>query len=82
MLAWVPGYGELIIILLVVLLVFGKRLPEIARGMGRSLTEFKKGINEGNVDTDDVADDAVKAKSDAADGAKDASGAQGSKKTS
>ena len=40
----IPGGYEWFIILLVALLLFGKRLPEVARSMGRSVTEFKKGI--------------------------------------
>jgi sec-independent protein translocase protein TatA len=39
-----PHGVELIIILLVILLLFGNRLPNMARNIGRSLTEFKKGI--------------------------------------
>lgn len=39
--------GELLIILLVLLLVFGaKRLPEMGSSLGRGIREFKKGINE------------------------------------
>ena len=42
-LGWVPTGSEWIIILLVVVLLFGaKKLPELARGLGRSLGEFKK----------------------------------------
>ena len=45
---WVPGGMELVIILLVILLLFGStRLPALARGMGKSISEFKKGISEG-----------------------------------
>ena len=42
------GTTELIIILVVLLLLFGaKRIPEIARSIGRSLTQFKKGMKDG-----------------------------------
>jgi sec-independent protein translocase protein TatA len=41
------GMGELVVILLVVLLLFGAaRLPEIARALGKSIKEFKKGTKE------------------------------------
>jgi sec-independent protein translocase protein TatA len=41
------GLPELLIVLVVVLLLFGNRLPSAARSMGRSLVEFKKGMSEG-----------------------------------
>jgi sec-independent protein translocase protein TatA len=44
-----PGPLEIIVILLVVLLLFGaKRLPELARSLGKSLNEFKRGREEGD----------------------------------
>jgi len=49
------GFPELLVILLIVLLLFGaKRLPEIARGMGRAIHEFKKGMKEIEHSVDDV----------------------------
>jgi len=36
----------LLIVGFVALLMFGKRLPEVMRGLGKSVTEFKKGIND------------------------------------
>jgi len=41
------GIQEILLILLIILLLFGaKRLPEIARGMGKSIKEFKKGVKD------------------------------------
>ena len=41
------GAPELIIILVIVLLLFGaKRLPEMARSLGKSSKEFKKGMED------------------------------------
>ncbi len=50
-----PGGWEWIVILVVAVLIFGKRLPDIARGMGKSLTEFKKGIKEAQNEVEDAA---------------------------
>jgi len=46
------GYQELLIILVIVLVLFGaNRLPELARSLGSSVKEFKKGVNEAKEDT-------------------------------
>jgi sec-independent protein translocase protein TatA len=43
------GTPELVIILLIVLLLFGgKKLPELSRSLGTSMGELRKGLNEGN----------------------------------
>jgi len=41
------GYWELVIILGIFLLLFGKRVPGIARSLGQSITAFKQGAHEG-----------------------------------
>ncbi len=46
MLAYAPGIPELVIFAFIVLLLFGKRLPDVMRSMGKSIVEFKKGANE------------------------------------
>jgi sec-independent protein translocase protein TatA len=41
------GPAEIVVILVVFLLIFGaKRLPELARSMGTSINEFKRGLKE------------------------------------
>lgn len=39
-----PGPMELMVVGVIALLLFGKRLPEVARSLGKGLVEFKKGI--------------------------------------
>jgi len=46
MLGWI-GYQELLILMVVVLILFGgSRLPSLMRNLGRSATEFKRGMRE------------------------------------
>jgi sec-independent protein translocase protein TatA len=41
------GWSEILVILLLVLVLFGaKRLPDLARSLGKSLQEFKKGMKD------------------------------------
>ena len=43
----IPSYPELLVILLIVLVIFGgKKLPELAKGLGKSVNEFKKAKDE------------------------------------
>lgn len=47
-----PGGVEWVIILVVALLLFGRRLPDVARSFGKSIVEFKKGIRDVKSDID------------------------------
>jgi len=71
---WTPGPMEIAIIGVVALLIFGRRLPEIARNVGKSLTEFKKGLHEAKEVKDDLADDVREVKDDVIKEAKNAAG--------
>ena len=57
--AWVPGPLELTIIAIAALLLFGRRLPDVAKSMGRSIVEFKKGLKDvkDDIDTAGTPDD-------------------------
>jgi sec-independent protein translocase protein TatA len=57
-LAGLPGGYEWLIVLVIVLLLFGRRLPGVARSLGQGISSFKKGLNEPVVekDEDDKAD--------------------------
>ena len=49
------GGGELLILLAIVLLLFGaKRIPELARSLGKGTREFRKGISEGGTEDDEA----------------------------
>lgn len=46
-----PGLPQILIVGLVVLLLFGNRLPSVMRSLGEGITEFKKGIKGGETDS-------------------------------
>ncbi len=50
------GMGEIAVVLVIVILLFGaKKLPELARSLGSSAREFRKGVEEGKTgDADDA----------------------------
>ena len=41
-----PGHMEWIVLLVLGLLIFGRRLPEVARSVGKSIVVFKKGLRD------------------------------------
>ena len=63
---WMPGPLETIFILAVLVLLFGRKLPEIARNMGKSLNEFKKGIKESEQEIHKAIDEADETSDEAA----------------
>jgi len=45
-----PGWTEMVVLGFIALLLFGKRLPEVARSLGQGFVEFKRGMQ--NINTD------------------------------
>ena len=50
------GYTEWILIGLIAVLLFGRRLPEVGKNLGKSLVEFKRGLKNAGDEISDVRD--------------------------
>jgi sec-independent protein translocase protein TatA len=73
---------EWLIVLLIVLLIFGARkLPDLARSLGSSAKEFRKGIEEGSKDDAESAQTTAAETSDQQTNTSEASGQSDSSKT-
>ena len=59
------GGPEWMVILVIALLIFGRRLPEVARSLGKSVNEFKKGMREFQDSANEVASNVNKATNEA-----------------
>lgn len=44
---------SMLILLVIVFLVFGNKLPDLARNFGKGISEFKKGLKEGDEEDSD-----------------------------
>jgi sec-independent protein translocase protein TatA len=40
------GIGELLVVLVIVLVLFGRRLPDLGEGLGKSIKKFRKAMND------------------------------------
>ncbi len=49
-----PGGWEWIVILLIALMLFGKRLPDVGKSLGKGIVEFKKGLKGMKQQLDEV----------------------------
>ncbi len=56
----IPGGWEWIIVLVIALLIFGKRLPGTMRSIGKGVVEFKKGLKGVKDEVDKVEEDVRK----------------------
>ena len=52
------GPAEMIVLAGLGLLLFGKRLPEVGRGIGQSIVQFKKGLKDVETDLDEASTNA------------------------
>jgi sec-independent protein translocase protein TatA len=54
------GMTEMIVIGIVALLIFGRRLPEVGRSLGRGIVEFKKGLRDTGEELNQIGSDVRK----------------------
>ena len=55
-----PGGMEWIVLLVIGLLIFGRRLPEVGRSLGRGIVEFKRGVKGIDDEITDASEESAK----------------------
>ena len=65
------GWPEMVVVGIIALLIFGKRLPEVGRSLGKSFVEFKKGLKDTGNELKQIKSDAKEADSDSPSNAKE-----------
>ena len=75
-LAFIPNLGapELIVLGIIMLLLFGRRLPEVGKSLGQGIVQFKKGLKDIETDVDHAVNKSEPARFDAAKTPTNASG--------
>ena len=76
-LAGLPGGYEVWIILVIILLLFGRRIPQVARSLGQGISQFKKGLSEPDAEVEAQVK-AAEEKEAAEKASKEAKGQEGS----
>ncbi|HZF01358.1 MAG TPA: twin-arginine translocase TatA/TatE family subunit [Methylomirabilota bacterium] len=67
--AWAPGGMQIILILAIVLILFGaKKIPELAKGLGLGIKEFKKAAKEVTDEVQNAAEEKPSAQNKTANG--------------
>jgi len=51
---WSPSPGEMLLVMVVALLLYGGKLPEVARSWGKSFTEFRRGLSDIKTDLNEA----------------------------
>ena len=64
MLAWI-GWTEFLVIAVIAVLIFGRRLPEVGRSLGQGLVEFKKGLRDVKDDVGEAVEETKEVASEA-----------------
>ena len=77
-----PSVWEILVVLMIALLLFGNRLPQMARSLGKGLFEFKKGVRGMTQDLESAAEEpSEKSSSETVDAAAPSGGDSSKDKT-